>query len=82
MYNDTVESTQIIKITSFSFSEAYIDQDGRIPFKMESPVGSEGEFQERMEYLADAIKKMINTVNTERETSRLQHLTISSELNL
>ncbi|KAL5264979.1 hypothetical protein ACHWQZ_G005919 [Mnemiopsis leidyi] len=56
--------------------QAYIDQDGRIPFKMESPVGSEGEFQERMEYLADAIKKMINTVNTERETSRLQHLTI------
>lgn len=40
---------------------------------------SEGEFNERMEYLADAIKKMINTVNTERETQRLQHLNIGSK---
>ena len=46
---------------------------------MDSPVRGEGEFNERMEYLADAIKKMINTVNTERETHRLQHLNIGSK---
>ena len=43
---------------------------------MDSPVRSEAEFNERMEYLTDAIKKMVNTVNTERETQRLQHLNI------
>ena len=58
------------------FSEAYIRQDGRIPFKMDTPVRGEAEFTERMEYLADAIKKMINDVNTQRETQRLQHMNI------
>jgi hypothetical protein len=43
---------------------------------MDLPVRGEAEFTERMEYLADAIKKMINDLNTARETQRLQHLNI------
>lgn len=57
--------------------ESYIEKDGRIPFKMDTPVGNEAEFNERMEYLADAIKKMISSVNTDRETQRLHHLNIT-----
>ena len=44
---------------------------------MDTPVGNEAEFNERMEYLADAIKKMISSVNTDRETQRLHHLNIT-----
>lgn len=62
------------KITSTI--DSYIKKDGRVPFLMDSPMKKESEFKERMSFLVDAIKNMIASVGTDRESDRFNCLSI------
>ena len=59
--------------------DSYIKQDGRVPFLMDAPIVKDCEFREKMDFLVDAIKNMIASVDSDIESNRLNCLSIHDD---